>query len=193
VDDILETRRFARTWNKLSNSRDSRFFSAQVFLKGLSTEAQHHIADLKLRFTKQIAFALADQESSQVRDLLIDSHPNLGLKQFRFAFLFLTEKVPGHWCFLSGANSVRSRKIASSVQKFYQLFSCSHVDTRAPSKGKLVIWLIGYNAQLFERIAGYGYHGIQVHYANKWFSKVPKQALNDGTSLGKDSPRGGHR
>src|SRR5687768_3604461 len=40
------------------------------------------------------------------------------------------------------------------------------VDTRAEPRGKLVIWLMGYNALLFERIAKYGYHGIQPHYAN---------------------------
>jgi len=59
------------------------------------------------------------------------------------------------------------------------------LDTRVPQKGKLVIWLMGYNAPLFERIAGYGYHGIQVHYANGWFGKVPKELMNDGVSLGK--------
>ena len=31
---------------------------------------------------------------------------------------------------------------------------------------------MGYNDQLFERISSYGLHGIQVHYANRWFSKV---------------------
>jgi hypothetical protein len=58
-------------------------------------------------------------------------------------------------------------------------------DPRVPPRGKLVIWLMGYNPQLFERVAGYGYHAIQVHYANKWFSKMSKTALNDGVSLGK--------
>ena len=43
-------------------------------------------------------------------------------------------------------------------------------DVRA--KGELVIWLMGYNAGLFERINRYGIHAIQPHYANKWFSKV---------------------
>jgi hypothetical protein len=59
------------------------------------------------------------------------------------------------------------------------------VDTRVEPHGKLVIWLMGYNAPLFERIASYGYHGIQPHYANQWFSKVSKEHMNDGTSLGK--------
>lgn len=59
------------------------------------------------------------------------------------------------------------------------------VDTRVPSRGKLVIWLMGHNHGLFERISGHGLHGIQLHYANGWFSKVSKVALNDGTSLGK--------
>ncbi|MFD0894136.1 hypothetical protein KBB96_02650 [Luteolibacter ambystomatis] len=46
------------------------------------------------------------------------------------------------------------------------------VDTRVAPQGKLVIWLMGYNAGLFERVSGYGLHAIQVHYANGWFSKL---------------------
>lgn len=46
------------------------------------------------------------------------------------------------------------------------------VDTRAPDQGKLVIWLMGHNQGLFERVSGYGLHAIQVHYANGWFSKL---------------------
>jgi hypothetical protein len=59
------------------------------------------------------------------------------------------------------------------------------LDTRVEPQGKLVIWLMGYNAALFERIAGYGYHGIQVHYARQWFTKMSREAPDDGTSLGK--------
>ncbi len=58
------------------------------------------------------------------------------------------------------------------------------VDTRVKSEGKLVIWLMDHNAGLFERISGYGLHGIQVHYANRWFSGLNKEVLNDGKSLG---------
>jgi len=43
------------------------------------------------------------------------------------------------------------------------------VDTRVAPQGKLVIWLMGYNDQLFSRISSYGLHAIQVHYANGWF------------------------
>ena len=46
------------------------------------------------------------------------------------------------------------------------------VDTRVPSQGKLVIWLMGYNKDLFNRIADYGFNSIQVHYANGWFGKL---------------------
>lgn len=35
------------------------------------------------------------------------------------------------------------------------------VDTRVPSEGKLVIWLMAYNEELFERLTLYGYHAIQ--------------------------------
>ncbi|WDQ18960.1 alpha/beta fold hydrolase [Rhodopirellula sp. P2] len=38
------------------------------------------------------------------------------------------------------------------------------------SRGQLVIWLMGHNSQLFEKVGDYGLHAIRVHYANKWFS-----------------------
>jgi hypothetical protein len=44
------------------------------------------------------------------------------------------------------------------------------VDTRVAPRGKLVIWLMGHNQQLFDRVSSYGLHAIQVHYANRWFS-----------------------
>ena len=44
------------------------------------------------------------------------------------------------------------------------------VDTRVEPRGKLVIWLMGYNRGLFQRLSGYGLHAIQVHYARGWFS-----------------------
>ncbi len=46
------------------------------------------------------------------------------------------------------------------------------VDVDAPLRGQLVIWLMGYNEQLFERLASYGYHAIQPHYARQWFGIV---------------------
>lgn len=44
------------------------------------------------------------------------------------------------------------------------------VDTRVAPRGKLVIWMMGHNEPLFERINSYGLHAIRVHYANRWFS-----------------------
>lgn len=44
------------------------------------------------------------------------------------------------------------------------------LDTRVDPKGRLVIWLMGHNQQLMDRVTSYGYHAIRVHYANKWFS-----------------------
>ena len=49
------------------------------------------------------------------------------------------------------------------------------VDTRKRPRGKLVIWLMGYNERLFDRLSSYGLHSIQVHYANRWFSKVCRE------------------
>ena len=54
------------------------------------------------------------------------------------------------------------------------------VDTRVPPRGKLVIWLMGHNAPLFERLSGYGLHSIQVHYANGWFGKLNKEPAPGG-------------
>lgn len=45
------------------------------------------------------------------------------------------------------------------------------VDTRIKPRGKLVIWLMSHNRELFKRWNSYGLHAIRVHYANKWFSK----------------------
>ncbi len=59
------------------------------------------------------------------------------------------------------------------------------VDTRVAPRGKLVIWLMGHNQPLFERISGYGMHGIQVHYANGWFGKLNKEPPPDDQYLGR--------
>ena len=60
------------------------------------------------------------------------------------------------------------------------------VDTRVPPRGELVIWLMGYSAPLFERTTSYGFHSIQVHYANGWFGKLSKQVPpSDDQYLGK--------
>ncbi len=59
------------------------------------------------------------------------------------------------------------------------------VDTRVVPQGKLVIWLMGHNPQLFERISSYGLHGIQVHYANGWFAKLNKEPPPDDQYLGR--------
>ena len=60
------------------------------------------------------------------------------------------------------------------------------VDTRVAPRGRLVIWLMGYNSQLFDRLASYGLHAIQVHYANGWFGKFGDAAPpDDDKFLGK--------
>ncbi len=50
------------------------------------------------------------------------------------------------------------------------------VDTRVAPRGRLVIWLMGYSAPLFERVNGYGLHAVRVHYANGWFSRFGNAA-----------------
>ena len=59
------------------------------------------------------------------------------------------------------------------------------VDTRVAPRGRLVVWLMNYNAPLFDRLGDYGLHAIQVSYANKWFGLIPTKVRDDGTSLGK--------
>lgn len=59
------------------------------------------------------------------------------------------------------------------------------VDTRVAPRGKLVIWLMGHNGQLFDRVTGYGMHAIQVHYANGWFGKLNKEPPPDDKYLGR--------
>ena len=60
------------------------------------------------------------------------------------------------------------------------------VDTRVAPQGRLVIWLMGYNGQLFDRLTSYGLHAIQVHYANGWFGKFGNAApADDDKFLGK--------
>ncbi|MDB6006881.1 MAG: hypothetical protein JWR15_3868, partial [Prosthecobacter sp.] len=58
------------------------------------------------------------------------------------------------------------------------------VDTSVKLQGKLVIWLMGHNAQLFERLNSYGLHAIQPHYANKWFGIIPSDKRDSGKVLG---------
>ncbi len=53
------------------------------------------------------------------------------------------------------------------------------VDTRVKPRGQLVIWLMGYNSELFNRVNSYGLHAIQVHYANGWFGKLSKNPPDD--------------
>ena len=60
------------------------------------------------------------------------------------------------------------------------------VDTRVAPQGKLVIWLMGHSAPLFERVNSYGLHAIRVHYANGWFGKYGNTSPgDDGQLLGK--------
>jgi len=60
------------------------------------------------------------------------------------------------------------------------------VDTRVPPQGRLVIWLMGHSAPLFERVNSYGLHALRVHYANGWFGKFGNAAPpGDDQFLGK--------
>ena len=58
------------------------------------------------------------------------------------------------------------------------------VDTRVAPRDRLVIWLMSYNGELSEYLASLGLHLIQPHYANRWFSTVPKETHDTGECLG---------
>ena len=46
------------------------------------------------------------------------------------------------------------------------------VDPDVASRGELVIWLMGPNRELFDRLTANGFHVVQPHYARGWFSKL---------------------
>lgn len=58
------------------------------------------------------------------------------------------------------------------------------VDTRVTSQGKLVIWLMGHNDRLFQRLNSYGLHTIQVSYANRWFGLLCRPQPKDAHARG---------
>lgn len=59
------------------------------------------------------------------------------------------------------------------------------VDTRAQPRGKLMIWLMGYNSGLFERLNGQGIHTIGVSYARQWFGKLCRPQPADAYARGR--------
>ena len=72
----------------------------------------------------------------------------------------------------------------AKVKDKYQDMQRAIVDTRVPSRDRLVIWLMSYNAELSQYLASLGLHLIQPHYANRWFSTVPKETHDTGECLG---------
>ncbi|MCC9602733.1 DUF4886 domain-containing protein [Stieleria sp. JC731] len=58
------------------------------------------------------------------------------------------------------------------------------VDTRVDPKGKLMIWLMGYNSGLFERLNAEGIHTIGVSYARGWFGKLCRPQPSDAFARG---------
>lgn len=72
----------------------------------------------------------------------------------------------------------------TKVKDKYQDMQHAIVDTNVPSRDRLVIWLMSYNSELSEYLASLGLHLIQPHYANRWFSTVPKETHDTGECLG---------
>ena len=93
--------------------------------------------------------------------------------------------------------SVRAREINPDAKEYpeinytftkvkdkYQDMQHAIVDTSVLSRDRLVIWLMSYNPELSEYLASLGLHFIQPHYANRWFSTVPKDTHDTGECLG---------
>jgi len=72
----------------------------------------------------------------------------------------------------------------TKVKDKYQDMQHAIVDTSVPPRDRLVIWLMSYNPELSEYLASLGMHLIQPHYANRWFSTVPKDTHDTGECLG---------
>ncbi|OYP37767.1 hypothetical protein CGZ80_04175 [Rhodopirellula sp. MGV] len=59
------------------------------------------------------------------------------------------------------------------------------VDTRAASRGKLMIWLMGHNEGLFQTANTLGIHAIGVSYARGWFGKLCRPKPSDAFARGR--------
>ena len=109
------------------------------------------------------------------------------------AALTLTDANPRRYEFTARASAIDPRvrsheEISFLLEKDGKPQDQQHasVDTRVAPQGKLVVWLMGHNKGLFERVNSYGLHAIRVHYANGWFGKFGKEpAPADDKFLGK--------
>lgn len=91
---------------------------------------------------------------------------------------------------------VRASEIDSRVQSHPEIgyhleiegkpadFQNASVDTRVKPRGKLMIWLMTHRSTLFDRVNSYGIHAVQVHYANKWFSRCCREQPVDANCRG---------
>jgi hypothetical protein len=86
---------------------------------------------------------------------------------------------PQHYKFQARASEIDSRaKAHPEIDFVFEKggkpadLQFAAVDTRVAPQGKLVIWLMGHNGALFDKLSSYGFHSIQVHYANGWFGKL---------------------
>lgn len=59
------------------------------------------------------------------------------------------------------------------------------VNKRVASRGKLVVWLMQHNGPLFDHLTSYGFHVVQIHYANAWFKKLNIEPPPDDQYLGR--------
>lgn len=155
-----------------------------------------------------IAAAIMSRHGVEIDDLFTAITPRLGELQLpkdvhfteagntflgQQVAMFIEKQMPGRIELTARASEIDSRAkehpeinfVFKDNQGKVQDLQHAVVDPRFKSRGELVIWLMGHNQPLFERISRYGLHGIQVHYANGWFGKLDPKVRDDGTSLGK--------
>ena len=107
--------------------------------------------------------------------------------------LTFSDPSPQRYEFTARASEIDSRVLAHPEIEFLiekggkpADIENATVDTRVKPQGRLVIWLMGMSAPLFERVNSYGLHAIRVHYANGWFGKFGNAAPpTDDKFLGK--------
>ncbi|WP_235034387.1 BPSS1187 family protein [Roseiconus lacunae] len=92
---------------------------------------------------------------------------------------------------------VRASKLDSRVKEYPEIgfvfgtdkkpadMEYASVDTRVAPQGKLMIWLMGHNSGLFERVNSYGIHAIGVSYARGWFGKLCRPQPSDAYARGR--------
>ena len=88
----------------------------------------HHVAHLKLRLSKEVSVFLADQQTRKGQQIFLNMRPKPRRQRLGLGFLFGRKWRRGHGkppCVERVICRPKGR-LSFCVQKFHQLFSCSH-------------------------------------------------------------------